>query len=81
MNRRSDADDPVDQQDRSAVSDKNRQRNVLRGRHDSIHRRWFALPWPVHQRNVRAMALAHEEEMVSWNVKSACHQPAVGLDR
>jgi len=81
MHRCSYAGDVVNQQDRSAVSDKNRQRKIGRGCHEAVHRGNLSLPRPVDERNVRAVTLAHEQEVISVNVKGVGYQPAVGLDR
>jgi hypothetical protein len=71
MHRCGNAGDLVDKQDRRAVSDQNRQRKVRRGRHEAVHLRGLSLPRPVHDSNVTTMTLAHEQQMISWNVKGA----------
>jgi len=81
MHRRGHAGDAVDQQDRSAVSDQNCQRAVGRCGHESVRVRRHSLPRPVHDHDVRAMSLVHEQQPISSHTKGVSDKGAVGLDR
>jgi hypothetical protein len=81
MHRRGDAGDLVDQQDRGAVSNQNGQGEVGRSRDDAVRRRRFPDPGPVHDHDVRALTLVHEEQLVSPHTEGAGHSRPVGLDR
>jgi hypothetical protein len=81
MHRRGHPGDLVDHQDRGAVGNQNCQRKVSLRCHQGVNPGGFALPGAVHDGDLAAVALAHEQEMVSLHVKRAGDQPTVGLDR
>ncbi len=81
MHRRGHTSDPVDQQDRSAVRNQNCQRAVGRGGHEGVRVRRHSLPRPVHDHDVRAMSLVHEQQPISSHTKGGGHERSVGLDQ